>query len=343
MDLLEVVRAGFFTTVQDLGRYGAQRYGVPVAGAMDLFAFRAANRLVGNPDASAGLEVTMGGLELRALAPAAVAVTGADVHAQLNDRPVPQWHGFALRPGDIVRLGSATGGMRSYVAIGGGIDVPLVLGSRSTYLKSGIGGIEGRPLRDGDRIPGTVGEGPRPRIGQLPRAFIPRYGARHVVRVVLGPQEDAFTPDGVRTFLSSVYRVSPKSDRVGCRLEGPKVEHTGGPDIVSDGSPFGAVQVAGDGLPIVLLADRGTAGGYTKIATVISADLMYLAQAAPGDEVLFRDVSVDEARAALLDLERLLDSIDVTDAAGVTAPSPRAVAAAAAALQAAIGDDSPPL
>ena len=343
MELLEVVSAGLFTTIQDLGRFGSQRYGVPTSGAMDGFALRAANRLVGNADELAGLEITMGGVQLRASAPVVFAITGADLEPRLNDRPVPMWQGLVMRGGDTLDIDGAADGVRAYLAVRGGIDVPLVLGSRSTYTKSKLGGIDGRVLRRGDRLHGgPAASVEQARLGLLPAALVPHYGTRHDIRVVLGPQDDRFTPEGIHTFLSSTYRVSLKSDRTGCRLEGPRIAHVAGPDIVSDGSPPGAVQVAGDGMPIVLLADRGTAGGYTKIATVITADLMHLAQAGQNDEVAFRPVTVDEARAALFELEQVLDAIVVMAETGKARRSARAVAAAAAAVAATIYDDTSP-
>jgi biotin-dependent carboxylase-like uncharacterized protein len=306
---LEIIRPGLFTTVQDLGRFGCQRYGVPVSGAMDLFALRAANRLVGNPDGAAGLEVTFGDFELRALGPAIVAITGAAVDPRRHHDRLPMWSTVALDDGEVLRLGGPPDGARAYLAVRGGIDVPLVLGSRSTYTRSRLGGFEGRRLETGDRLPVGAAPGRTVRFRRLDATRIPRYGAHHLVRVVPGPQDDRFTADGWQTFVASTWRVSVRSDRTGCRLEGPAITHAASPDIVSDGSPFGAIQVAGDGQPIVLLADRGTAGGYTKIATVASADLMHLAQALPGHLVVVQPVTVDEARQALLDLECRLDAI----------------------------------
>jgi antagonist of KipI len=215
-------------------------------------------------------------------------------------------------------------GIRGYLAIAGGIDVPLVLGSRSTYLRSRLGGIEGRALKAGDILHVLDHEaGPKPGMdrrypaGVSGRALLPGrhpvYGHEHMVRVVLGPQDDRFTPDGVRTFLSSTYSVTPQSDRMGYRLAGPAIAHTAGPDIVSDGTPLGAVQVAGDGVPIVLMADRGTAGGYTKIATVISVDVYRLSQAAPGDVVRFQSISVGEAHRAVREQEAWLNGLVTAD------------------------------
>lgn len=310
----DVLDGGLLTTVQDLGRFGYQRYGVPTSGAMDLFSQRAANRLVGNSEDAATLEMTMVGPRLRFAAPATVALTGADLGARIDDRAMPRWESVLVEPGGVLSFSAPRDGIRAYLAVAGGIDVPTVLGSRSTYLRSKLGGLDGRPLRAGDVL--SMG-GTRPvLLGgtlQLPAEHVPVYGHAHSLRVVLGPQEDRFTEQGVTTFLSSPYTVTAQSDRMGYRLSGPVIEHTRGADIVSDGTPFGAVQVAGDGVPIVLLADRGTAGGYTKIATVIGPDIPRLAQAGPGDVVTFRAVTLDEAYEAVRQEEALLASIRPVD------------------------------
>jgi antagonist of KipI len=308
--IIEVLDGGMLTTVQDLGRFGYQRYGVPTSGALDLFSLRAANRIVGNEDESAALEITLVGPRLRFLAPATIALTGADLGASLDGQPVSCWQSVVVERGCTLAFTGPRDGIRGYLAAAGGLDVPRVLGSRSTYSRSKLGGVEGRPLKAGDVL--DV-EGPRAVVlggsRRLPDSERPAWGHAQRLRVVLGPQDDRFTPHGIRTFLSSTYTVSTQSDRMGCRLAGPAIEHVRGADIVSDGTPFGAVQVAGDGVPIVLLSDRGTAGGYTKIATVIGPDLPRLAQAAPGDTVTFEAVSLTEAYDAVRLEEAALASI----------------------------------
>jgi antagonist of KipI len=310
MNTIEVLDGGLLTTVQDTGRFGFQRYGVPVSGAMDPFALRAANRLAGNADGDAGLEMTLLGPRLRFLAPATIALAGADLGASLDGRPLPRWESLEVTEGATLAFSSALDGVRGYLAVGGGIDAPPVLGSRSTYTRARLGGLGGRALTAGDLLPtpgiSPVIEGARRR---LPLERQPVYGHDHRLRVILGPQDDRFTSEGVSTFLRSAYTVTPQSDRMGCRLAGPKISHAAGADIVSDGSPLGAVQVAGDGVPIVLMADRGTAGGYAKIATVIGVDVGRLSQAAPGDTVRFEAVTLDEAIAALREQEAWLDDL----------------------------------
>jgi antagonist of KipI len=276
---------------------------------MDLFALRAANLLVGNPRSSAALEVTLTGPCLRFLTDAVIAVAGADMQPRLDDWPVPMWRPVAVSEGAVLAFGATRDGLRAYLAVAGGIDVPVVLGSRSTFPRAGLGGFQGRPIRAGDRL-STCGA-PLDRVEgrSFPAEQIPTYAQPYTIRVILGPQDDAFTAEGLSTFFSATYVVTPKSDRIGCRLDGPRVPHKGSADIVSDGVPFGAVQFAGDGLPMILVADRGTTGGYAKLATVISTDLPLLAQALPGDRVAFRAVSMDEAHRAVHEEEAVLDRI----------------------------------
>ncbi len=313
VEVIEVQESGLFTTVQDLGRYGYQRYGVPVAGAVDPFALRVGNVLAGNEEGAAGLEITLAGPRLQFLADAVIAITGGDLAPRLDDEPAATWQAVAVPRGAVLSFGKPRDGQRAYLAIAGGIDLPQVLGSRSTYTRSGLGGLEGRPLQAGDRLP-TSGEGPaaQPAGRKLPREQVPSYGNSHVLRVVMGPQDDAFTETGIQTFLSAEYTATHQADRVGYRYQGPRIQHKGGADIISDGVPFGAVQVTGDGLPIVLLADRGTTGGYTKIAAVISVDLAGVAQAAPGDKTAFREVTLDEAHRALLEQEEVIQRLKDT-------------------------------
>ena len=329
MNIIEILDGGLLTTVQDAGRFGFQRYGVPVSGAMDLFALRAANRLVGNEDGAAALEMTLLGPRLRFLGAGAIALTGADLDASIDGRPVPRWETVTVKSGQTLTFGAPRDGSRAYLAVCGGIDVPPVLGSRSTYTRSKLGGLQGRALKTGDILPIP---GSSPMIDATRRRLSPDrqpvYGHDHRLRAVLGPQDDRFTNQGVLTFFCSAFTVTPQSDRMGYRLSGPKIEHTAGADIVSDGLPLGGVQVAGDGLPIVLMADRGTAGGYTKIATVISVDVWRLSQAAPDDTVRFEAVTIDEAIAARRDQEEALNAIET---AGDVSGSRRRKAAVAAA------------
>ena len=306
---LEILQPGMLTTVQDTGRYGYQRFGMPVAGAMDGFALRAANRLVGNADRAAGLEITALGPQIRLLDDVCLAIAGAAVAPLLDGEAVPMWQPVIAPAGGLLAFQAPRDGLRAYLAVAGGVAVPAVMGSRSTYIKAGIGGHEGRALAAGDALSAYEPAGALSARRRMPEGGIPAYGGKAELRVVLGPQNAAFTRQGIRTFLTGEYAVSIHSDRMGYRLEGPAIEHRAGADIISDGAPMGAVQVPGDGKPIILLADRGTTGGYTKIAAVITADLDKVAQAMPGGAFTFRAVSLDEARAALREREAILDAI----------------------------------
>ena len=300
MGVIEVIEPGLLTTVQDLGRYGYLRHGVPVSGAMDPVALQLANLLTDNQEDEACLEVTLSGPRLRFRSPTIIAITGADLSPSLNDAPAPMWESFPVQQGDVLSFGEHRSGTRAYVAVAGGLDVPVIMGSKSTFMKAGIGGFEGRALQAGDmlltRLPLSPSEGPGRRV---PRSLVPSYDPALPVRVILGPQDHAFTQAGLDVLLGEPFTVSAQSDRMGYRLQGPKVEHVSGPDIISDGIPFGGVQVSGDGQPIILMADRGTSGGYTKPAVVISADIGKVAQRMPGDEIRFQPVTLAEAHEAL--------------------------------------------
>ena len=306
--------------MQDRGRYGYQRFGVPASGALDSFALRAANLIAGNDDGEAGLEMTVLGPRVRFGADSWFAVAGADLAPMLDGQPVANWKRVRAPEGSVLSFQGARDGMRAYLAVAGGIDVPRLMGSRSTYLKGEFGGLGGRPLRAGDTLETLGGPGEEEfEDVELPPSFVvPEYGHDHMIRVVLGPQGGAFTDGGVETLLGSEYKVSVQSDRMGYRLDGPPIEHVSGPDIVSDGTPLGAIQVPGNGLPIVLLSDRGTTGGYAKIATVVSVDIGRMAQALPGDTIRFGEVSVAEAHAIFAEQEAALR--DLAESAGVGPP-----------------------
>jgi biotin-dependent carboxylase-like uncharacterized protein len=292
---LSVQDGGPQTTVQDLGRPGYLRVGIPPSGPMDREAFALANRLVGNPQAAAALECTLIGPRVELADERLVAVTGAEMAVTLNGAEVPRWSGFRVRPGDVVKLGPARAGVRAYLAVEGGIATPPALGSRATYLRGQLGGLEGRAVRRGDVLPlGAAADG---RPGRLRPELVPTYPDLVVARVVLGPQDDRFTAAGVAAFLAGPYELLPQADRMGARLRGPRIEHNRGHDVISDGIPLGGIQVVGDGQPIVLLVDRQSTGGYTKMATVCSFDIGRIGQLRPGQRVRFQRVSVAEAHA----------------------------------------------
>jgi KipI family sensor histidine kinase inhibitor len=292
----EVLEAGFLTTVQDGGRPGHRRVGVSGSGPMDARAHTAANQAVGNPPGAAALECTVVGPSLLFLTPQRFAVTGADLgavleRADLGTWPVPPGASVLARPGNVLRFSGRRSGCRAYLALKGGIDVPVALGSLSTDLQSGFGGFAGRALRAGDRLAVAA-------AAERSAAVAPRPGphpVRVTVRVVLGPQEDHFDPETLARFLADPWRVGPTSDRVGCRLEGEPLRHRGPAEILSDGMVPGSIQVPPDGKPIVMTADGPTTGGYPKIANVVTADLPLLAQLVPGEgEVRFEAVRVED-------------------------------------------------
>jgi len=294
VDVLRVIAPGPLSTVQDLGRYGWQRFGVPVSGALDDFSHRVANRLVGNPDGAATLEMTLAGAKLEALAPVSLAVAGADMPLSLNQRPVEAWQCLRLEPGDVLTVGTARAGVRAYLALAGGIEVPRVMGSRSTNLGGGFGGLAGRSLRRGDVLAAGAPAGGR-RQRRLPPEHRPAWERRVNLRALPGPQDDYFD-QGLTVFFASEFTVTPDTDRVGCRLQGPEVPLARGRSagIISEPLAPGGVQVPADGQPIILLGEQ-TVGGYAKIATVLSVDLPRVAQLRPGDRVAFRRVDLDEA------------------------------------------------
>lgn len=301
-ECFEVIKAGILTTVQDLGRVGYQAYGVVVGGAMDAYALRVGNILVGNDAHAAGLECTWNGPTLLFLADAIVAITGGDLAPTLDGEAMPMWRSVTVHKGSVLALNQAGAGVRAYLCIRGGIDVPHVMGSRATYVRGTIGGYDGRALQRGDRLRVYTRECISPQASQmhtkqsLHPELIPTYTSSVIARVILGPQEKAFTPASIEAFLRERYRITPQSDRMGYRLEGPKLSHVNATDMITDATVMGAVQVPMSGDPIVLMADRQTTGGYPKIATVISVDLGLLAQVKPNDTVRFCAISVQEAQ-----------------------------------------------
>ena len=306
--MISVIQPGLFTTVQDEGRWGYQAYGMPVAGAMDRYACRIANIIAGNPRGTAVLEMTVLGGVFRFDQDCYVAITGAEMGATLDGVTISNWSAFPVPAGSELAFGYAMSGCRSYLAVAGGIATAPVLGSRSTYTRGGIGGLEGRALKTGDTLP--VGPGQRPGQARLLASeLVPVYSSDIVVRCMLGPQADCFTDGGIETFLSGIYTLSDEADRMGYRFEGPPVQHKEKADIVSDALCQGAIQVPGHGMPIVMMADRQTTGGYTKIGVVIGTDLALLAQAKPGDTVRFVVVTDEEAVAIYCEEQAKYDEI----------------------------------
>lgn len=312
MGKIEIIKSGMLTLVEDDGRYGYQQYGVSVSGTMDFFAHRLANILVGNNELESVLETTIIGPEIEFHDDMVIAITGANSAPVLNGESIPLWQSIRVRSGDHLGFNGIKSGCRSYIAFSGGLDVPVVMDSKSTYIRAGIGGFKGRALKEGDVL--KTGE-PTANIAELEERKIPqKYVNYHLqdninIRIILGPQKEYFTAKGIETFLSSTYEVTNESDRMGYRLNGEEIEHKKSADILSDGIAMGAVQVPSNGQPIIMMADRQVTGGYTKIANVITVDLPKIAQAKPGEQIEFEVITVQEAQELLRNLEDKINFI----------------------------------
>lgn len=299
---LRVAAPGLMTTLQDLGRRGYQRLGIPVSGALDAVSLVAANAIVGNAPGTGGLEIAYQGPTLvveadsvrLAFAGGAAAIDVLPVEGAPAGRRLAPLQSVRLRRDEVLRVGALAGSALGYLAVEGGFAAAPVLGSQSTYARAALGGFEGRALRAGDLLPLQRGQAEEREECMLPALDL---SPPERIRVVFGPQDDCFSERGRRTLLKSAFTVSAASDRMGMRLDGPALEHSKGFNIVSDGIAPGSIQVPGNGLPIVLLADRQTTGGYPKIATVIAADLPALGRLAPGAKVVFETVSIEAAEA----------------------------------------------
>lgn len=306
---IRILKGGMQTTVQDLGRTGYQSQGFSVAGVMDVRSFKIANLLLDNPENEAVLEFTLIGPTLEFTSATIVAITGGDFQPTINGEPAPMYTALYMNKGDILKFGSARTGARGYLAFSSYLDIPVVMGSRCTNLKSGIGGFKGRKLQADDYI-----------RFRIKRRYLPFFLSRKLelnefdqeealLRVVMGPQEDLFSKQGIDTFLNNEYIVTSDFDRMGCRLEGPFIAPKETSDIISEGIAFGAIQVPSHGKPIVLLSDRQTTGGYAKIANVVSVDIPKLVQRKTDHKVRFQAVTVQEAQKLCLDEVKELDEM----------------------------------
>jgi antagonist of KipI len=300
MSSLIVVKPGMLTTVQDLGRRGYQGLGVPVAGPMDWYSHRRANQLLGNDPMAAALEITLIGPEILSEGEVVAIVTGAEFDTAMDGTPISHEQSFTMRSGSRVRFGARRGGARSTLAVRGGFAVPLTFGSRATHLPSSMGGVDGRALRSGDRLP--IGDAlAREATGRGVAMPLPRGGT--TLRIVEAAHRSRFTDASWKALTTERFVVTPHSNRMGYRLDGPRLEHNRGADLLSEAMPIGAIQVPASGSPILLMADRQTTGGYPTIANVIAADLPLAGQLAPGDGIEFADCSIDDAIAALRERE----------------------------------------
>lgn len=314
---IRVIKAGLLTTIQDTGRWGFQSRGVPVAGPMDLVSHRVANALVGNDRAAATLEITLLGPELEFESERVVAITGADFDLALDGRPARINAPFLVASGSHLQFLARRRGTRAYLAVSGGVATPVVLGSRATHLVSAMGGYEGRALKAGDRVTLGKSAADATSLHALEAPVVALAEGRAALRVLPGPQDDYFAADALDALQSAPYVVAPNSDRMGFRLDGPRLTHARGADIISDATPLGVLQVPASGQPILLMADRQTTGGYPKIATVISADMSTAGQLGPGDTVSFVACTPREAMSALIAQERALMALETDGDRGV--------------------------
>ncbi|WP_125153157.1 5-oxoprolinase/urea amidolyase family protein [Clostridium rectalis] len=308
---IKVIKGGLLTTIQDRGRIGYQKFGMPVAGAMDEFSLRIGNILLKNKEFEGALEITMIGAELMFNVNTAIAITGADLSPKINNKEVDMWKVLRVNIGDVLSFGKIKSGSRSYICFLGGIDVTEVMGSKSTYIKANVGGLNGKALKAEDELNLLKNNIDLDKVvdRNIKDEFKPIYSNNINVRVVMGPQEDYFSDSGIETLLSSEYEITNEADRMGYRLMGKKIEHVKGADIVSDGIVLGAVQVPAHGMPIIMMADRQTTGGYAKIATVISQDISLLAQGKSKDKIKFIRVSLQEAANLLKEYENRIERI----------------------------------
>ncbi|MDO5362889.1 MAG: biotin-dependent carboxyltransferase family protein [Eubacteriales bacterium] len=309
---IRILKGGMMTTVQDLGRNGYQSQGFSVAGAMDVRSLKIANLLLDNPENEAVLEITLIGPTLEFTSATIIAITGGDFQPQINGKPAPMYTALYMNKGDILKFGSARTGSRGYIAFSSYLEIPVVMGSRCTNLKSKIGGFKGRKLQAGDYM-----------NFRIKRRYLPFFLSRKLegdnfdqeeatLRVIMGPQDDLISRQGIETFLNSEYTVTSDFDRMGCRLEGPFIAPKKTSDIISDGIAFGAIQVPSHGKPIILLSDRQTTGGYAKIATVASVDIPKLVQRKTDHKIHFKAITVQEAQQLYLEELKELDAMRKT-------------------------------
>ena len=325
VEIFEIIQPGIFTTVQDLGRKGYLASGIPPSGAMDRFSLKMGNLLLKNSLGEAGIEMTAAGPTIRVLKDTVIAFTGGVFDIKRNGKPIPQWETVAVQKEDILAAGRAKSGWRGYLCVAGGIDVPVILGSKSTYTMGALGGFRGRPIKKGD----IILSGPSPEaLGLLQgrrakKNILPELDDAKLLRVVMGPQDDYVAQESIETFLSAPYKVSPKANRVGYRFEGPqfkfkeleKAKDAGSDpsNIVDDGNAIGAIQIPGGVEPICLAVDGVSMGGYVKIACLIAADMDRMAQLKIGDSMRFESVTVDQARNILKQAEERVSEENIEE------------------------------
>ena len=309
MQKVLVKDSGPLTTVQDLGRFGYQKFGMPTAGAMDKFSYKIANLLVDNKEDDAVLEYTFKGPNLKFEEDAIIAVTGAENTVKINGKKIKMWKSHYIEKGSTLEISSAQKGLRGYISFKSGFDLPEIMGSKSTYLRANLGGYEGRKLKNGDvlEINKKISRD-NYTLKSLEKKYRPDFSQRNI-RVILGPQDDSFSKEGISKFLKDEFKVSSQADRMGYRLEGPKIDHKDGADIITDGIAEGSIQVSGNGKPIIMLADSQTTGGYTKITTVITVDIDIVSQKKPGDLITFEKIDIKTAQKLFKKRKEIYESI----------------------------------
>jgi antagonist of KipI len=321
--MINVMKPGLLSTIQDLGRYGYQKYGVIVSGSMDPLAHKISNLLVGNDENEATLEMTLMGPTLEFQETTLISICGGDLSPTIDGKPVPLRRSLLIKAGSVLKFGACKSGCRSYLAIAGGFNVATVMNSKSTYVRAGIGGLNGRSLKEGDTLePGTIKKESENIIEYLlpfledndfteidwsiSSEFISAYHQKKTIRVMPGTEYDLFSPESREHFFNKPFKVSAQSDRMGYRLEGPSLHLEKDFDMISEAVAFGTIQVPSNGKPIVLLADRQTTGGYPRIGDIASVDLPLIAQAKPGEELTFTRISHEKAQELYIDRERQL-------------------------------------
>ena len=310
---MKILRSGMLTSIQDMGRRGYQKYGIIGSGEMDAWSARMANILVENDETEGVLELTMMGPQIEFTEDALIALTGGDLQAMIEDKEVPLWRPVYIKKGSVLNFGFAVSGCRAYLAVSGGFDIPLIIGSKSTYLRAGLGGFKGRALKEGDELflgskhtafkdfaAKNISESFWAPTWSLPQPVWPGGDEPVEVRVTPGAQMELFTPESIHVFFSQIFTITAEADRMGYRIQGTPITLIQKEDMISEAISFGSIQVPPDGNPIILLADRQTAGGYPKIAQVCSVDLSLIAQLKPDFQLSFRLISHNEAEALFL-------------------------------------------
>ena len=316
---IKVLHQGLLTTIQDLGRYGSQKFGVIVGGAMDSYSLRLGNLLVGNIENEAALEITLHGTTLQFEEETLIAITGANFLPTINDNPAPLWSPILVKKDSVLKFHTAIDGSRAYLAIAGGIDIPEVMGSKSTYLRASIGGFKGRALQKGDVLPLTHSKNLETETSTTNQKNkvnwsinyneLINFRKHQIIRVIQGTDFDRFDKESQQKLWTEVFTISLQSDRMGFRLEGSSLSLSENFELLSEGVTFGTIQIPPSGQPIILMADRQTTGGYPKIGQVISADLPTLAQLQPKATIEFKEVTLEEAEHAFIQNEQKINLI----------------------------------